>query len=274
MSLFTGIPRETVRKSGIKIDPTTGMTSGVTGKITFRDTGTYERNDNLVLADDVLELVDSALEDSDFDVWLILDRLDVAFAEDENLERNALRALFRVYLDLQSLNHLSLKIFLRDDIWQRISGEGMRESSHITRHTTITWGKQSLLNLVVRRALHNEALQSYYEVDKSTTLQDFKEQHSLFFRIFPSQVDLGSRKPETFDWMMSRTSDGSGHTAPRELIHLLSSARDVQLQKLEVGSADITGEALFDRVSLKEALPEVSQVRFRQTLCAEYSSLQ
>ena len=250
------------------------MPTGVTGKTTFRDQGTHESNANLVLADDVLDLADSALENSEFDLWLVLDRLDIAFAEDEELERNALRALFRVYLDLQSLKHLSLKIFLRNDIWQRSFGEGMRESSHITRHTTITWGKQSLLNLVVRRALHNDSLRTYYEVDKATILQDFREQSRLFYRIYPDQVDLGSRKSETFDWMMSRTKDGSGHTAPRELIHLLSSARDVQLQKLAVGSADIAGEALFDRVSLKEALPEVSQVRFRQTLCAEYPSLQ
>jgi hypothetical protein len=221
-----------------------------------------------------LELADTALEESDINLWLVLDRLDVAFAEDEKLERNALRALFRVYLDLQSLDHRSLKIFLRNDIWQRISGTGMRESSHITRHTTITWDKQSLLSLVVRRALHNDTLRSYYKVDRGATLHDFQEQSRLFYRIYADQVDRGTRKHETFDWMMSRTSDGTSQTAPRELIHLLSSARDIQLRRLEMGSADLAYEALFDRISLKEALPDVSKVRYEQTLCAEHPSLQ
>lgn len=73
--------------------------------------------------------------------------------------------------------------------------------------------------------------------------------------------------------MLSRTRDGTGITAPRELIHLLSSTRDVQLQRLDVGSGNVQDEALFDRLSLKEALPEVSRVRLDQTLCAEYPDL-
>ncbi len=117
-------------EGGLKVDPTTGA-PGVTGKITFREPGTHEQDHSRISADELFELADAALEEAGFDLWLVLDRLDVAFAEDEKLERNALRALFRVYLDLQSLDHISLKIFLRDDIWRRISGEGMRESSHI-----------------------------------------------------------------------------------------------------------------------------------------------
>jgi hypothetical protein len=66
----------------------------------------------------------------------VLDRLDVAFADSEGLERNALRALFRVYRDMQGLNNVSVKILLRDDIWARITDEGFREASHITRAVT------------------------------------------------------------------------------------------------------------------------------------------
>jgi hypothetical protein len=51
----------------------------------------------------------------------LLDRLDVAFAENSDLESNALRALFGVYLDLGSLSNVSVKIFLRTDIWARIT---------------------------------------------------------------------------------------------------------------------------------------------------------
>jgi hypothetical protein len=67
--------------------------------------------------------------------------------------------------------------------------------------------------------------------------------------------------------------DGTGKTAPRELIHLLSAARDQQLKLLEMGGAEPSGENLFDRSALKAALPEVSKVRYEQTLCAEHPSL-
>jgi len=112
-----------------------------------------------------------------------------------------------------------------------------------------------------------------YGVEPSATLRNAQKQEDLFYRIFPRQVDVGSRNPDTFVWIMSRTSDASKETAPRELIHFLSSARELQLETLEVGSGDPVDEALFERSVLKKALRPVSQVRYEQTLCAEYPTL-
>jgi hypothetical protein len=86
-------------------------------------------------------------------------------------------------------------------------------------------------------------------------------------------VEAGSRKSTTFDWILGRTRDGSGRTAPRELIHLLSALRDEQLRMLEVGHESPAGEQLFDSSAFKAALPEVSRVRLHQTLFAEYAAL-
>ena len=73
--------------------------------------------------------------------------------------------------------------------------------------------------------------------------------------------------------MLARTADGTGKTAPRELIHLLAAARDQQVRLLERGEAEPAGESLFDRNALQAALPEVSKVRYEQTLCAEHPTL-
>jgi hypothetical protein len=88
--------------------------------------------------------------------------------------------------------------------------------------------------------------------------------------MFPEQVDSGPSKPTTFDWMLSRTKDASGQSAPRELIHLLNATRANQLKLLEIGNPEPAGENLFSRNALKAALPEVSKARFEQTLCAEF----
>ena len=260
-------------EGGIKLDPTTGMPAGVTGKITLREPGTSQRAKGVNSADTLLKLANDALTESGQEIWLLLDRLDVAFAESHELESNALRAVFRVYLDLMAFERIALKIFLRTDIWRRITSEGFREASHITRHITLSWESSSLLNLVIRRAIHNEGIRRLYSVDPQEVLRSTANQEALFYKMFPRQVDAGSRKPSTFDWMLSRTCDGSKQTAPRELIHLLSCARDVQLKKLEIGQPEPPNGALFDRTALKEALPEVSKVRYEQTLCAEYPDL-
>jgi hypothetical protein len=206
-------------------------------------------------------------------IWIVLDRLDVAFLDSEELEARALRALFRVYLDITGLQNISLKVFLRDDIWQRITEGGFKEASHITRYTKITWNSQTLLNLVVRRAIHNKVLRGYCNVNAEEVLKSAKLQENLFYRIFPKQVDSGSGKTSTLEWVLSRTRDGTKQTAPRELIHLISSAREQQLRSLEVGGPDPPGEILIDRAALKAGLPEVSSERFHQTLCAEHASL-
>jgi hypothetical protein len=257
----------------VKINPVTGMPEGFGGKVTLREPGAEEQKRGYVSADTLLELGDQALAAAGKRFWIVLDRLDVAFADSADLERNALRALFRVYRDVQGLSNFSLKILLRDDIWGRITDAGFREASHITRAITITWGPHALLNLVIRRALHNDALRSFYGVDAARVLSSVSEQEKLFYRIFPQQVDAGARKSTTFDWMLSRTADGSKQTAPRELIHLLSSARDEQLGLLEMGAPDPSGETLFSPAALKAALPAVSNVRYNQTLCAEHSTL-
>ncbi|MCI0623880.1 MAG: hypothetical protein L0387_19860 [Acidobacteria bacterium] len=93
---------------------------------------------------------------------------------------------------------------------------------------------------------------------------------SSFFIGSPDQVDVGQNKPNTLDWLLTRTRDGTKSNAPRELIHFLNSLREVEVKRLEVGGAEPEGEEIFARPSFKDALPEVSRVRLEQTLYAEY----
>ncbi len=257
----------------VKINPVSGLPEGVEAKVTIREPSSEQRKLGFLSADTLLEMGDKAFGQGGEKYWIVLDRLDVAFAESSDLEGNALRALFRVYRDMAALENISLKIFLRDDIWARITSAGFREASHVTRSITITWDARSLLYLVIRRALYNEAINNFYQVDSSAVLASVDEQERLFYRIFPAQVERGERKSTTFDWMLARTTDGTGKTAPRELVHLLSAARDQQLKLLERGEAEPGGENLFDRTALQAALPEVSKVRYEQTLCAEHPTL-
>jgi len=261
-------------EGGLRIDPATGLASGFTGKITLREPSSSELRAGLVSVDEVCGWCSDAIRDARLSIWILLDRLDVAFGESDDLERNALRALFRVYLDLRRFDPISLKIFLRSDIWRRITSEGFREASHITRDSEIVWEPRSLLNLVARRVLRSESVRAFYSIaDEERVLRDSELQRQLFYRIFPPQVDAGSRKAVTFDWLLSRTRDGSGKTAPRELIHMLTSAREEQIRDLEIGGDEPPGENLLSSESLRAALPTVSAVRVQQTLFAEYPAL-
>lgn len=260
-------------ETSLEVDPHTQQPKAIKGKIIFGEPSADKRKEGHRSVDSLFETASQALKENGYSVWILLDRLDVAFAETPQLEQNALRALFRVYLDLAAYGQIELKIFLRSDIWRRITASGFREASHITRVVTIDWDRPSLLNLLVRRLVHNELLTASYGTTAAQVLQTVQSQEQFFYRLFPKQVDEGSKKPSTLDWMLSRTQDGTQKTAPRELIHLLNELRSRQIKRYETGEPEPAGEVLFERQTFKEALPEVSRVRLTQTIYAEYPSL-
>jgi hypothetical protein len=259
-------------EGGLKIDPATGTPVGVSGKIVLGEPSSQLRAKGIYSVDDLLTTADTALASVDVSLWVLFDRLDVAFAESRELEANALRSLFRVYLDTLALSHIRLKIFLRTDIWRAVTNAGFREASHITRSVTIAWSEQALLNLVVRRLLNNPLLAQYTGADPAHVLADAGRQRQWFDSLVPDQIDSG-KNPRTFEWILGRVRDGAGVVAPREVIHVLEQAREQQLAGLERGEGAPDGTMIFTRAAFREALPEVSRVRLEQTLYAEYPDL-
>ncbi|MFG3700818.1 P-loop ATPase, Sll1717 family [Micromonospora sp. NPDC047620] len=255
----------------LQLDPTGGFS--ISGRIQFSEPTPEERAKGAVQVDDLFELADEIWAGADYQVWLLLDRLDVAFEGSSALESNALRALFRVYLDVLPYENLRLKIFLRTDIWRTITANGFREASHITRDLTLAWDRPSLLRLVVQRLIKNQNIQDFYDASQNDVLSSNIGQQDFFDRVYPRQVESGPNQSQTFDWCMRRTQDGTGQTAPRELIHLVTAARDAQLRFLDLGIPPPAGQALFTPQALKDALPEVSEARLTRTMYAEFAEL-
>lgn len=257
----------------IGVDPVSGMPNGFTGKIIFREPGAAAAKQGIRSVDDLFQTASEALSEAKFSLWVVLDRLDVAFADKPGLETAALRALFKFYLDTKAHANISTKIFLRTDIWAAITAEGFREASHIERSLNIDWGTEDLTNLVTRRIITNDAICEFYGLNRDDILADYKSQEDFLGRIFPEQVETGSNKPKTFQWILSRTRDASGENAPRELIHFLNELRSVQINRLERGERTLGEGRLFEQIAFKEALPAVSKVRLEQTIFAEYPRL-
>jgi hypothetical protein len=257
----------------VGLDPITGLPTSLRNKIYLREPGRAEAKLGAISIDEMFKTANEALDEAGISLWIVLDRLDVAFAGDANLETNALRALFKFYLDTKQYSRIRPKIFLRSDIWSSITSGGFREASHIERSLTIDWKEADLLNLVVRRFLANEDIFKMYGIDRDGILSRFESQKEFLYSVFPDQVESGRNKPATFDWMLSRTADASRKSAPREIVHFLAELRDVQISRLERGEKPPTDDRLFEPLAFKEALPAVSKVRLEQTLYAEYPDL-
>lgn len=252
-------------------DPGSGLK--ITGKITLSEPSPKQIKEGFVSIDALLAKLNIGYVKLTITAWIVLDRLDVAFADSDALEGCAIRSLFRVYLDMVVYSQFKVKIFLRDDIWKKVVATGFREASHITRVITLNWDSQSILNLIVNRLVSNQSICDYYKLDPANIMSDLTLQEEVFYKVFPRQVEKGPKKPKTLDWMLTRLADGTGRTAPREIIHLLNAAREMQLNNYRLGKRHPDDGYLIDNSPLQEALPVVSETRFKQTLCAEHPSL-
>ena len=260
-------------ETSVSLDGVTGAVTGFAGKIEFSEPSFAATKAGHVSIDTLYALAEKALQDAGYSLWIVLDRLDAAFAAFPELERNALRALFRAYGDLASYKRVKLKIFLRSDIWENVTDEGFREASHIVRETAIAWDSDSLRQLVVRRLTRSDALLAHYGQTAESVLASTQSQTDFFYEVFAQQVDAGSGKTETWKWALSRTEDGSGTSAPRELIHLFSEVRNAQLVRHETAQTAPESPALFHPKTFDVALPVVSKARLAKTIYAEFSDV-
>lgn len=162
----------TVVEGGIELDPVTGLPSGVIGRISLAEPSGQLRIAGISSVDGLFENINESLRESGYTIWVLLDRLDVAFADSHELEANAIRALIRVYGDVRSLEQISLKIFLREDIWKRVTDGGFREASHVIRYEVMHWTSPMLLNLILRRVLSNAVFNEAFGVNKDDILND------------------------------------------------------------------------------------------------------
>ncbi len=167
---------------------------------------------------------------------------------------------------MQAWEAVRLKLFLRNDLFRRIIEGGFVNLTHINaRKVEIRWDEESLRDLLDRRLREN------VDLTKTLSTADGK---SPFDAIFPPQVDVGSRKPATWTWMMGRIRDGNYVRPPRNLIDLMQKSVDDALRREERDRSQFVQERPIIRSeSIKAGLRALSKQRVEDTLLAEAGSL-
>jgi len=215
-----------------------------------------------------LGLLNKSLAEANILLWLVLDRLDEAFAGYVAVEIPALRALFRTYLDLLEFDRLRVKMFVRKDLFRRITHGGFVNLIHVNdRKVEIVWDDQDLLNLLMQRVRSNTDFMDTADLNgKSNT--------AIFQSMFPNQVEEGQNRPTTFNWMLSRIRDGNYVKPPRNLIDLIKKAQEEQLRREDREAHEfVVGQPLFEPEAIKDAQSRLSEERVVDTLLAESGQL-
>jgi hypothetical protein len=236
----------------------------VTPRLEFDATTPSATEQQIVPHDDALALLNDVLKDIDLTLWLVLDRLDEAFAGMPAAEIPALRALLRTYLDLSPYEHVELKLFVRRDLFRRIIAGGFVNLTHVNaKKVEIEWDEDSLAHLLFRRVSESTSFVQAAGLDAGN-------QQALFDALLPEQIDAGGRKPNTWRWMMSRIRDGNDVKPPRNLIDLLKKTQEHQIRREEREHNEFTpGVPLLNSESFKVGLRALSTERVEDTLIAE-----
>lgn len=241
----------------------------VAPKVEFHNVQTAEiQGQKIVYSEDALRFLDSLLKAHDLEIWFVLDRLDEAFAGFPQIEVPALRALFRTFLDFNEFDNIKLKLFVRSDLFRRIVGTNFVNLTHVNaRKIEIRWSDEDLKSMLCSRFRDNKDFIS--ALGAADTSDD-----ELFKYLFPDQVDPGSRKPKTWQWILTRIRDGNGTKPPRNLIDLINKARDAQARREErEGRSWPVNQSLFEPDSLRKALEALSEQRLNDTLLAGNSAI-
>lgn len=255
----------------MEVDPATG-TFTVKGKISFEKYAAKDHSEGYSTLDELFEKLNADLNEANQFVWVLLDRLDVAFVDDKDLERRALKSLFMTYNALKKFDRFRCKIFLRDDIMLKVTYDGLREASHLTRMTNLVIDEKILFNILMKRLLNNPSLLRLSGGTTEEYLADIEKQKQFFYSVFPKKITETDQEFDTFEWMVGRISDGNGVFTPRELIQLVNQSKERQIELIEMGNKVADGEVISVE-ALKWAIRDVSTVKFDRTLLSENPNL-
>lgn len=223
----------------------------------------------------IKDSLEAVLKKAGLSLWLMIDRLDEIFPRRTELETRALRGLLRTLRIFES-QEIRIKVFLRDDILEQVVsvGQGFTALTHITARQTDTlrWSEDQILNMIVKRLYTSEILIDYLDVnsDRLAASKDYQEE--AFYKVFPKSVFPGEKQSSTLRWIYTHTSDGRGVVTPRDVIDLLTRAKQKQQDEYKSDSSG-KSDSVIGPVAIRYGLKELSKRKKTTFLKAEFPHL-
>src|SRR3972149_216065 len=235
-----------------------------------------DEDDNLPrYAETIRKDLETILEKANLNVWLMIDRLDEIFPRRSDLERRALRGLLRT-MRIFTSDQIRIKAFLRDDILNEVvrCGEGFTALTHLTARQadTLRWSEDQILTMIAKRLFSSKDLCDFLKVETDRLNASLTYRQDAFYKVFPPTVHKGSNQSKTLRWIYHHTADGNNVVTPRDVIDLLTKAKQYQHNKLQ---SEPSGESQFiiGQQSIQYGLSELSNRKRTTFLEAEFPHL-
>lgn len=192
----------------------------------------------------IFKLIEIILTKWDMEIWGVLDRLDESVLADHKKQQEIIDSLFVVLKDLSAYKRISLVVFLREDLYRKVTYPHL-DHFH-SRMRSIEWDRDKLLTLIAKRILLSLELKGF---DNLTV----EQAQTIFNIVFENKIPNSNAK-NSFDWMYTHLMDGRGITTPRDLILLANKSKDEQRSANYECKAWISRKALVKAYSLTTKL--------------------
>ncbi|MHC5937461.1 MinD/ParA family ATP-binding protein [Nostoc sp.] len=231
----------------------------------------------LIVKDAIDILLNEEAKNNSQKLWFLYDDLDEDFPEVGGVRQQALTGLFQLVqsCDANRLTEIRFKIFLREDIWNRLSFDN---KSHFTgRDIILQWTRIDFLRLALRQAIQSEDFKNlvdrispvaFESIDQATEEAIDKALEILW----GSRRGGGNRAKNVSRWVYERLTDSSGTTFPRSLSILLKGAKEQELTYKGQSSSKLRTDRLLQGKSLEFGLKKASEKRCEE-IKEEYPDL-
>ncbi|BAZ04837.1 hypothetical protein NIES3974_14800 [Calothrix sp. NIES-3974] len=122
---------------------------------------------------DAIDIIDEKAKNSSQIIWFLYDDLDEDFPEEGEVRHKALTGLFQFVqsCDARRLTAIRFKIFLREDIWNRLNFDN---KSHFNgRDIFLQWTRIDFLRLALRQAIQSEKFKNL--VDRFSPIESIDQ---------------------------------------------------------------------------------------------------
>jgi MinD-like ATPase involved in chromosome partitioning or flagellar assembly len=225
---------------------------------------------------DTIGILNEEARNNSQKLWFLYDDLDEDFPAGE-VRQQALAGLFQLVqsCDASRLTEIRFKIFLREDIWNRLSFDN---KSHFTgRDIILQWTKIDFLRLALRQAIQSENFKNLVDRVSPVAVESIdraseNEIDKALEILWGSRRRGGSRAKNVSRWVYERLTDSSGTTFPRSLSILLKGAKEQELTYKGQSSSKVRTDRLLQGKSLEFGLKKASEKRCEE-IKEEYPNL-
>ncbi|QSJ15700.1 AAA family ATPase [Nostoc sp. UHCC 0702] len=230
-----------------------------------------------LLVKDTIDIFNEIAKNNSQKFWFLYDDLDEDFPEGGGVRQQALTGLFQLVqsCDANRLTEIRFKIFLREDIWNRLSFDN---KSHFTgRDIILQWTRIDFLRLALRQAIQSEDFKNLVDRISPVAFESIDQASEEAIDkaleiLWGSRRRGGNRAKKVSQWVYARLTDSSNTTFPRSLSILLKGAKEQELTYKGQSSSKFRTDRLLQGKSLEFGLKKASEKRCEE-IKEEYPDL-